>query len=162
MFYQIDVRYDWAEPPVYVLVGRCWPVLLQNIKPEDTKPSSTTSHSSSQSKVSKKVRYSKYGEISFNLFRIIIKYNSNIKYLTDICFNNGLNVNNKTLLQLNIIGQKWPEGMKYDVITCRNIVNNKLCYLSFLHLSNVLYDLRITQLVPLILIVDYTSPLKMV
>ena len=95
---------DWAEPPVYVAVGRCWPVLLQNIKPEDTKPSSTTSHSSSQSKVSKKVRYSKYGEISFNLLRIIIKY-SNIKYLTDICFNNGLNVNNKTLLQLNIIGQ---------------------------------------------------------
>merc|ERR1711913_189145 len=76
----------------------------QNIKPEDSKPSSTTSHSSSQSKVSKKVLYSKYGEISFNLLRIIIKY-SNIKYLTDICFNNGLNVNNKTLLQLNIIGQ---------------------------------------------------------
>ena len=103
-----DLRSDWT--PVYVAVGRCWPVLLQNIKPEDTKPSSTTSHSSSQSKVSKKVRYSKYGEITFNLLRIIIKY-SNIKYLTDICFNNGLNVNNKTLLQLNIIGQKWPEEL---------------------------------------------------
>ena len=132
----------WA--PSIVAVTRRWPVLLQNINSEESKPSSTTSNSSSQSKVSKKVRYSKKGEISFNLLRII-KY-SNIIYLTDICFNNnGLKVEYKKLYNLISVGISDLSEIDVDVIiTSCNIIGERtyLChdvnFLQILNSTNVL------------------------